>query len=144
MKNNFDYLSVPDRYLHCLNDRCVKGGQCLRQLAWENRDASSVSISVLNPGIIPEDTNACPHFRSTQKVRMAWGLKHLFDRFPHKTAIAARRQIIGHFGKTLYYRYYREERPLTPNDQRVIGRILHQHGITEAPQFERYTEHFDF
>ena len=45
---------------------------------------------------------------------VAWGLKRLLDRIPYEDAVSIRMQLVGHYGKTGYYRFYRGERGLMP------------------------------
>ena len=75
---------------------------------------------------------------------MAWGIKHLLDKVPYEAADEMRRQLIAHFGKNTYYRFYRLERPLRPEDQEFVCRLFQRKGIAEAPRFERYSEEYYF
>lgn len=50
--------------------------------------------------------------------------------------------MLSHFGRGLYYRFYRKEKYLSPEQQEYIRRIFRQKGITEEPAFESYTEEY--
>ena len=50
------------------------------------------------------------------------GLKRLLDRIPYEDAVSIRMQLVGHYGKTGYYRFYRGERGLMPKDQAYINK----------------------
>ena len=78
--------------------------------------------------------------RYIQKIRVAWGVRNLFDDVPLSLAADMRHQIVSYFGKTHYYRIYRKERFITPEGQRYIRHIFTQNGITDALQFESYSE----
>lgn len=144
MENIFNYQSVPRHYAHCFNRQCVRSRECLRHLVATNSTAQQDVLTVVNPNRIPSDTSTCPYFRAIEIVRLAWGVKYIFDDVPHKAAKAMRKQIIAHFGKATYYRFYRRERALTPEDQQYIHRVFKQHGIIHEPRFETYTDEIDF
>ena len=70
---------------------------------------------------------------------MAWGLKQLLNRIPYEDAVSIRIQMVGHYGKTGYYRFYRGERGLMPKDQADIKQLCRNKGIKEEPTDQRYT-----
>lgn len=144
MDNKLDYQLVPLYYAHCFNAQCVKSNQCLRYMAATSCTSQAPFLSIVNPYRIPADTSMCPFFQSSQKERHAWGVKHIFDNLPHKKAQIMRKQIIAHFGKNAYYRFYREENMLSPQDQVFIQKVFTQHGIKEEPNFDRYTYEYVF
>ena len=74
----------------------------------------------------------------------AWGIRHLLDNVPHKCAAPMRNQLVGHFGKTTYYRFYRQEQGLFPKAQAYIRQVFKQYGIAEEPKFERYSEEYSY
>lgn len=94
--------------------------------------------------LYPSDTTNCPHFRKALKCRVAWGIRHLLDNVPHKCAAPMRNQLVGHFGKTTYYRFYRQEQGLFPKAQAYIRQVFKQYGIAEEPKFERYSEEYSY
>ena len=55
-----------------------------------------------------------------------------------------RNQFIGYFGKTTYYRFYRQEQGLFPKAQAYIRQVFKQNGIAEEPKFERYSEEYNY
>ena len=116
MKTDFDYQAVPQGFIHCFKDDCSRSDTCLRRLAARHCTADK------------------------QKIRVAWGVRNLFDDVPLSLAADMRRQIVSYFGKTHYYRIYRKERFITPEGQRYIRHIFTQNGITDALQFESYSE----
>lgn len=142
MENNFNYESVPFIFALCFNQRCVISNNCLHHLAAEHCTPAYPVIHTVNPLRVPEDTETCPYFHSTQKVRMAWGIKHLLDKMPYKEAKLIKSQMLRCFGKPLYYRYYRKEYGLSSEKQEFIRRIFRTTGITEEPVFEYYTEEY--
>ena len=86
----------------------------------------------------------CPHFQNAEKIHVAWGISHLLDNVPYKDGTNIKQQLIGHFGKTLYYRFYREERFLSPAEQNYIRQLFRRKGITEEPVFDSYTDEYNW
>lgn len=144
MEDNFNYGAVPYNFAHCFNDRCPKGEKCLRHLvAVHSTDLHSI-ISVVNPKCVPEEVNACPFYKPVRKIRVAWGVTHLLDTVPHRDAVSLKNMLLGHFGRAMYYRFYRKEKYIAPEQQEYICRLFRQKGITEEPVFDSYTEEFEW
>lgn len=114
----------------------------MRHLAAEHSNTKRSFIRIVNPVSIPEDTNTCPYFHVIRKVRVAWGTKRLFDHLPHSKAGRLKSQIMAYFGKTLYYRIYRKEKGLMPDQQEMIRHIFRKNGFPEEPAFEYYTDEY--
>ncbi len=144
MENNLDYQTVPTQYAHCFNSQCVISEKCLRHLVAKSNTSQYPTLQIINPNCIPEDTACCKYFQPIRKERLAWGFKKIFDNVPHKYATAMRQQIISHFGKTAYYRFYRHKYPLMPEDQAYICQVFKQNGIMEEPKFDKYTDEYIF
>lgn len=144
MKDDFDYQSVPFNYIHCFNENCPHGGNCLYRLVAQHAPKTVPYVVSINPAAYPKDAGHCPHFRSSVKIRFAWGLTSTFDNIPYKTALLLRKKVHGLFSKTTYYRILDKERSLSPTEQSAIARIFSQHGITTAPVYDSYTEDYDW
>lgn len=140
MNTDFDYQAVPQGFAHCFNGDCSKADTCLRRLAAQHCTSDKPYITIVSPASIPADTSQCSYFLPIQKVRVAWGVKNLFDNVPFNLAADMRHQIVAYFGKTYYYRVYRKERFITPEAQRYINHVFIQNGIAETPRFESYSE----
>lgn len=108
----------------------------------QNEITDYLYISIVNPARYPADGNQCECFKTAVKVHVAWGLKRLLDRIPYEDAVSIRMQLVGHYGKTGYYRFYRGERGLMPKDQAYIKQIFRNKGIKEEPTYQRYTEEY--
>lgn len=142
MKHTSETPLAPYSYARCFNTQCTKGENCLHRLAAIHDTPKYPSISIINPLCIPEDTNQCSFFQSTQKIHVAWGISHLFDEVPHKNVPALKSQLIAHFGRGKYYRFYREEYFLTPEDQEYIRRLFQQYGLKEDVTFDSYSNEY--
>lgn len=67
MKDDFDYQLVPSNYIHCLNQACPLGDNCLRRLAALHAPKKYPYLVAVNPAAYPEDATHCPHFKSSAK-----------------------------------------------------------------------------
>lgn len=56
-------------------------------------------LKVVNPLRYPKEGEECELFRSTDKVRMAWGVTHLLDNVPYKEGSLLRNMIINHLAE---------------------------------------------
>ena len=140
MNTDFDYEIVPHGYAHCFNDNCSKASSCLRHWVAQHCTANVPLITILSPACFPATSVGCAYFAPIRKMRVAWGVKNLFGNLPYNKASDVRNQIIAYFGRTHYYRIYRKERFISPEDQQVIARIFANNGIAETPIFESYSE----
>ena len=144
MENDFDYKLVPSGFGHCFNNDCPQADSCLRNVAARHSTSGTQFIRIVNPAYYPTDGNTCSHFKQYQKVRMAWGISHLFDNVPSKEVAGLRRLLINHFTKALYYRFFRKEYAIIPRDQLYIRQLFKQKGIHEEPAFEYYTDEYEW
>lgn len=144
MKEESNALSVPYRFARCFNARCTQNEKCLHRLAALYDESDYPQITIINPNCVPADGTGCLYFQNAQKIRVAWGIKRLLDEVPYKDAGSIRRQLVNHFGKTGYYRFFREERCLMPDDQAYIRRLFCKKGYTGEPVFERYTDEYNW
>lgn len=136
MKEESDSSSVPYNFSRCFNDQCPQASKCLRYIATQSETADYLYISIVNPARYPADGNQCECFKTAVKVHVAWGLKRLLDRIPYEDAVSIRIQLVGHYGKTGYYRFYRGERGLMPKDQAYIRQLFRNKGIKEEPTYQ--------
>ncbi len=144
MEDSFDYQAVPFGYAHCFNTHCVKGEKCLRHLVALHSTNKYSTLSVVNPNSIPKDTNDCPFFRPIRKIKIAWGVIHLLDEVPYKDTSFIKERMLNYFGRSLYYRFYRKEHSINPEQQEFIRQLFRQKGITKEPVFEYYTDEYEW
>ena len=104
----------------CTNSACKKSRNCRRHLVFD--------------GLSEND----------EKIRIAWGTRKIFDDVPLKKAEIIKARLLHHFGKTLYYRFYRSERPVTPEAQIYIEETFRANGISAEIKYESYTEDYDW
>lgn len=137
-------LKSPYQYMLCQNDTCKNASNCLRNLCYKQIPHDKKAIIVLNPSSYPAENDACTEFRSAEKIKIAWGIQNLFDNLLLSKAKAIKGEMLRYFGKTKYYRFYREELPILPADQNSIQTIFKKNGVETEPCFSRFTEDFDW
>lgn len=138
-------LQIPSNHVLCQNSECRNAKDCLRQLAYEQAlERRQELFHVLNPTVFPENDSSCSKFKAAEKLTFAWGIKNILENIPYQNAISIKRDLISHFGRAKYYRFYRKERAISPDEQNQIKRIFKQNGVEEDIQFESYTEEFEW
>ncbi len=135
---------LPDYYTFCQNDSCPKANECLRNIFYKKHLSDNDTIRIVNPKRYTTTDSNCNYFASSQKIRMAWGIKNIFSSIPYDSARAIKSELIKYFGRTKYYRFYREELPVTPEEQAEIKRIFQKHGITQEQEYNRFSEEYNF
>lgn len=144
MNANFDYNSFPHTFSRCLNEQCLRGDQCLRRQLALRIPKEHSSVFVINPGHIdPPTGEGCTSFVLDQPQLYARGFSHLFDNIPHRAALAIKAQMLCYFGRTVYYRCYRKERLIKPEEQKHIQQMFRSQKLTEEPQFDEYVDYYD-
>lgn len=124
MEKQPQFPFAPKDFARCLNATCPRSQNCLRRTAALQDTDEHLFLKVVNPLRYPKEGEECELFRSTDKVRMAWGVTHL--------------------GRSQYYRCFRKERPFAPQDQQTIRMLFRQRGISEEPSFDYYTNEFNW
>ena len=121
MEKQPQFPFAPKDFARCLNATCPRSQNCLRRTAALQDTDEHLFLKVVNPLRYPKEGEECELFRSTDKVRMAWGVTHLLDNVPYKEGSLLRNMIINHLGRSQYYRCFRKERPFAPQDNRPFA-----------------------
>ena len=137
-------FDIPPQFSLCQNEACAHAPQCLRYLAYEQGTTDRTFISIVNPSCYPQEGEGCPFFRSNEPVQLAWGIKGIFDAIPYVFAKQIKEQIIATLGRSRYYRVFREELPLTPQQQQVVQQIFSNHGIDTPPAYHYFTQDYQW
>lgn len=135
-------MIIPFGFARCYQERCPLKDKCLRYYAAQIEENEANSVLIVNPRLIPEDASQCSYFKSLKKIRVAWGVKHLFDEVPAKLLRSLKSRIIASIGRTRYYRCYRMEQGLMPSEQQFIADAFSKCGLTIKPKYDHYTEEF--
>lgn len=137
-------MKIPFGFARCYQERCPLKETCLRYYLAQHEESEANSVLIVNPRLIPEDASKCAYYKGMKKIRVAWGLKHLFDEVPAKQLYSLRSVIIASIGRTRYYRCYRMEQGLTPADQQIIAAAFRKYGLTIKPNYDHFTEEYDW
>lgn len=128
----------------CQNSACAHAETCLRYRSFLDLDDEPLVVQVLSPRHYPQGESTCDHYTSAEKIRVAWGIKHIFNGLPYESAQTIKQQMLSHFGRTKYYRFFREELPLLPDDQKATRAIFRQNGVESEPAYTQFSEAFDW
>lgn len=143
MDTNFDYNLMPYDFVHCLNAECLRADTCLRHQMALRIPADRKTVTVVTPSSIKASGEDCPHFKVDQMVSYARGITHLLDHLPHNKSVIIKKQLLDHFGRSLYYRFWRKEYMISPAQQKDIRNIFHKNGIKEEPMFDEFISHYE-
>ena len=135
---------MPTHYMICLNSGCGRAESCLRQMYAMRYPVEEVSVRTLNPRLYPKESGGCAHYRTAKKIRLAWGIKGLLGGLPYDKARGIKQAMLARFGRSRYYRFFREELPLTPAEQSEVHAIFRRNGVDTSPAFGRYSEEIDW
>ena len=138
-----NYKEAPQDFLYCQKKQCSQSDACLRFQAGLSIDATLSHFSIVNP-LYVEDRAECPYFRSTEPIRCASGITHLFDNLPHAKSHKIKYLISNYFSKGTLYRITIKERLIKPEEIAFIQSLFTKEGITEEPLFDEYVEMFDW
>lgn len=144
MKTEINYSQVPCSYLICLKGECPQANSCLRQLAEQSMPTDVQYCNIISPKYLAAITGACPHYRSSTKVRFAQGFIKLLEDLPYKQMQAVISRLSGYFGRRTYYRVRRGDRLLSLSEQKAVQNILINCGVSQPREFDAYIEEYDW
>ena len=144
MKNKIDFSEVPYHYSLCLNHQCTKASTCLRQLSEQCAPETIEYWTIISPKHQSTIKGDCPYYRSSTKVRYAKGFMNIMENMPIKQSRKVISSLISTFSRRTYYRIRKGERPLSPDEQKEIIKILKFHGVAEPYEFDAFFEEYDW
>lgn len=134
---------IPTDFRRCVATSCAAAERCLRYQAFEASSADDASFWCINPKAArPEEGEACPHFCSAEKVRMARGFKQAMLSVPYGNVGNICRDLSQHFCERNYYHMRRGDRPMTPAEQQIVADVLQRYGARTPIEFDFYYEDF--
>ena len=133
---------VPNNYTLCIKGDCPKTANCLRHAAVAMMPAEVQRWSIVSPAYLARVEGECPMFRSAEKVRYARGFIRMMSAMTMQQAHMVKESLIATFGMAMYYRMRKGTRLITPTEQETIYNLLEQHGVTNRPAFDAYTEDY--
>lgn len=140
---------IPCDYAYCLagKDNCPKADSCLRAIAarllTESKEPQPPTIHTVNAMYLeqlpPDSHPPCPLYRSSEPVRYAKGMTHLFDELPMKQAATVRKRVVCCFTCERYFYHSRNgNRLIPPEEQRKIANVFRSTGLGITPKFDGY------
>lgn len=133
------HKEAPNSYPVCLHDDCLRAATCLHQLAYQPLQERIPILHLLNPRQCVKD-GQCPHYRNSAPVRYARGFTGMQKRmYPGQYDIFMATLVLQ-FGRNPYFERRKEERPLSPHEQKIVRRALRKAGVTEDLDFDSYEE----
>lgn len=144
METNFDYNLVPHNYPMCINHTCQRAHHCLRYQVYQLVPSHTPFINLVNPKELTPDGVGCSHFKPDQQEPFALGITLLYDHLPHAAAKNIKADMLNYFGKTMYYRFQRKERYISPSQQRYIKQLFQNAGIANSPVFDEYCYRYEW
>lgn len=143
MDPKFDYNSFSTEFVHCLNHECKRADECLRRQMALRMPAERETVTVVNLAHITPSGEDCSYFKADQTKTFARGISYLLDQLPHNKAVIIKSQLLNHFGRSLYYRFWRKEYLISPSQQEYIRQTFRKNGVKEAPVFDEYEEAYE-
>ena len=104
MEEEHHFTNAPYNYPVCLNRQCPKASTCLRQLVEQEMPDSVEYWVIISPKYQAKLKGACPHYRSSKKVRYAKGCMNILDNLPHRQRQLAMIGLVEYFSRRTYYR----------------------------------------
>lgn len=144
MSPEFDYKLVPAGFIHCLNGKCKQAKNCLRYQVTLRATAERKCFTTMNPAYIVATANDCPCFKADRMQKFALGMTRLLDKMPHADALAIKQQMISVFNRSTYYRCWRKERLISPDEQECIRKLFLDKGVKDQPVYDEYIEQYDW
>lgn len=144
MKEKIDFSEVPTSYAMCLNRECPKADTCLRQIAEQIIPSDIERWTIISPKFLASLDGACPHYRSSKKVRYAKGFLKILENLPHNQMRMVISQLTGCFGRRTFYRVRKGERLLSPDEQRMVLNVCKNCGATSIQEFDSYIEDYSW
>lgn len=132
-------------YTVCYAEQCPKKEQCMRWKVGQQMSDTTSSYRCVNLRYEGVGTADCSLFRSTQKVKYAKGMMHIFNSdMPRKVEPFVRGKLIGHYCRTYYYEFRNGKRLMSPAIQEEIRALFRKIGWNEPIEFDGYVEDYDW
>ncbi len=144
MKETIQASQIPHNYALCLNHRCSKKDNCLRQLAYQAYPDTQDECTIINPKQLSEATDGCRHYRSCTKVSYGQGMKNMLNNLPHQQTKSLAHALASHFSTSTYYRMRNGERLISPTEQTEIETLMKQCSIPTPQSYDNYVSEYDW
>ncbi len=140
---NLSFSDAPHNWAICFQTDCPLGSTCLRRRIAELAPEHMMRHVMVMPSA--REGEQCREFVSAEPVRMGWGMKSTFAGVKSYHYQEMRPLLESYFGShTTFYRYYNGIRPITPDHQAWIAKLLKRFGYKAPLRFDREEEVYDF
>lgn len=140
---NLSFSDAPHNWAICFQTDCPLGPTCLRCRIAELAPEHMMRHVMVMPSA--REGEQCREFVSAEPVRMGWGMKSTFAGVKSYHYQEMRPLLESYFGShTTFYRYYNGLRPITPDHQAWIAKLLKRFGYNAPLRFDREEEVYDF
>ncbi|MBQ8938429.1 MAG: hypothetical protein IJ142_07895 [Bacteroidaceae bacterium] len=137
------FSDAPHNWAICFQTDCPLGPTCLRHRVAELAPEHMMRHVMVMPSA--REGEQCREFVSAEPVRMGWGMKSTFAGVKSYHYQEMRPLLESYFGShTTFYRYYNGIRPITPDHQAWIAKLLKRFGYNAPLRFDREEEVYDF
>ena len=143
MEKAFNYQDLPYDFAHCLNSGCVRADQCLRRKMALLLPNERETVMIVNHQRFSPTGEDCSFFKKDEKRVFAKGFSTMLNLLPQEKAIQIRKLLTAHFGKSLYYRFYRKECLISPEQQAFFKQAFLSQNIQEPPVFDEQIERYE-
>ncbi|MBR1664670.1 MAG: hypothetical protein IJ699_00355 [Bacteroidaceae bacterium] len=137
------FSDAPHNWAICFQTDCPLSSTCLRHRVAELAPEHMMRHVMVMPSA--REGEQCREFVSAEPVRMGWGMKSTFAGVKSYHYQEMRPLLESYFGShTTFYRYYNGLRPITPDHQAWIAKLLKRFGYNAPLRFDREEEVYDF
>ncbi len=137
------FSDAPHNWAICFQTDCPLSSTCLRRRIAELAPEHMMHHVMVMPSA--REGEQCREFVSAEPVRMGWGMKSTFAGVKSYHYQEMRPLLESYFGShTTFYRYYNGLRPITPDHQAWIAKLLKRFGYNAPLHFDREEEVYDF
>lgn len=141
MIQEIDFKTMPRDYAVCWHANCPMAENCLRHLANGHLPKGKLATKSVNLNNVNPMSGSCPMYRPAEMVRLAFGMRHIYD----AVRVGDKEMLYHHIwvalGNSMYYRYRNGLCPITPKVQVLIETEFRKMGYTDPVRYDRYEEH---
>ena len=143
ISETFDFATVPSWYVICTNSSCPLRDDCMRFYAGSHAPDSLETATCVMPATLKD--GQCRWMDEKRTVVVAYGFSHLYEQVLKHDFTPMRERITDYLhGPKMYYEYMRGERPLSPQQQHRIQKVVRDFGYSWEVPFDRYAEAYVF
>ena len=129
-------------YTICYSQTCPLRDNCLRSILAPYTPKDKMIINTVNLSVDKAQTKDCPLFCTAEPRRMPCGLTSIYHDMPAWMERTIKNRLILQYSRKRYYEYHNGTRPITPDVEAAIRKLLKSYGWTQDIQFNGYVEDY--